>query len=95
MGAGQEPVTRDQSVFVFIPLHDTNPLKRIRFQYVTVALIVLNVAIYTIFETGWFFPLDDENTAAFAVIPAKLMAGGPTSGSMFATGAFRSPSASR
>ena len=51
---------------MFIPLHDTNPLKRIRFQYVTVALIVLNVAIYTFFETGWFFPLDDENTAAFA-----------------------------
>jgi membrane associated rhomboid family serine protease len=42
---------------VFIPLHDTNPLKRIRFQYVTVALIVINVAIFTIFETGWFFPL--------------------------------------
>ena len=76
---------------MFIPLHDTNPLKRIRFQYVTVALIVLNVAIYTFFETGWFFPLDDENTAAFAVIPAKLMAGGPTSGSIFATGAFPIP----
>ena len=76
---------------MFIPLHDTNPLKRIRFQYVTVALIVLNVAIFTIFETGWFFPLDDENTAAFAVIPAKLMAGGPTSGSIFATGAFPIP----
>ena len=76
---------------MFIPLHDTNPLKRIRFQYVTVALIVINVAIFTIFETGWFFPLDDENTAAFAVIPAKLMAAGPTSGSIFATGAFPIP----
>ena len=76
---------------MFIPLHDTNPLKRIRYQYVTVALIVLNVAIYTIFETGWFIPLDEENTAAFAVIPAKLMAGGPVSGSMFATGAFPLP----
>ena len=43
MGAGQEPVTRDQCVAVFIPLHDTNPLKRIRFQYVTVALIVTAV----------------------------------------------------
>ena len=31
---------------MFIPLHDTNPLKRIDYQYVTVALIVLNVAIY-------------------------------------------------
>lgn len=76
---------------MFIPLHDTNPLKRIRYQYVTVALIVLNVAIYTIFETGWFIPLDEENTAAFAVIPAKLMAGGPASGSIFATGAFPIP----
>ena len=33
---------------MFIPLHDTNPLKKIRFQYVTVGLIALNVAIYAI-----------------------------------------------
>src|SRR4029078_5455503 len=54
-------------------------------------LIVLNVAIYTIFETGWFIPLDQENTAAFGVITAKLMAGGPVRGSMVATGAFPLP----
>ena len=46
---------------MFIPLHDTNPLKWIRYQYVTVALIVLNIAVYAIFETGWFIPLDEEN----------------------------------
>jgi len=73
---------------VFVPLHDTNPLKRIRYQYVTVALIVLNVAIYVIFQPGWVSPLDDENPAAFAVIPAKLMASGPGDGTMFASGAF-------
>ena len=58
---------------MFIPLHDTNPLKRIDYQYVTVALIALNVAIFVIFQTGWVIPLDEENTAAFAVIPAELM----------------------
>ena len=73
---------------MFIPLHDTNPLKRIHFQYVTVALIVINVAVYAIFETGWLIPLDEENTAAFAVIPAKLMAGAPGQGTVFANGAF-------
>lgn len=73
---------------MFVPLHDTNPLKRIRYQYVTVALIVLNVAIYVIFQTGWVIPLGEENTAAFAVIPAKLMASGPGDGTMFASGAF-------
>ena len=61
---------------MFIPLHDTNPLKSIDYQYVTVTLIVLNVAIYAIFQTGWFIPLEDENTAAFAVIPAELMGHG-------------------
>jgi membrane associated rhomboid family serine protease len=76
---------------VFIPLHDTNPLKRIRYQYVTVALIVINVAVFVIFGTGWVIPLDDENTAAFAVVPAKLMAGGGSETSMFATGAFPIP----
>jgi membrane associated rhomboid family serine protease len=73
---------------VFIPLHDTNPLKRIRFQYVTVALIVLNVAIYVIFISGWLVPPNEEEAASFAVIPAKLMTGGTDGRMMFATGAY-------
>ena len=64
---------------MFIPLHDTNPLKWIRYQYVTVALIVLNIAVYAMFETGWFIPLDAENAASFAVIPADLMGSGAKS----------------
>jgi membrane associated rhomboid family serine protease len=72
---------------VFVPLHDTNPLKRIRFQYVTVALIAINVAIYVIFVSGWFVSPDPEETASFAVIPAKLMADSASVGPMFATGA--------
>ena len=68
---------------MFVPLHDTNPLKRIDFQYVTVALILLNVAIFVVFQTGWVVPLDEENTAAFAVIPAKLMEGGPDAGTVY------------
>ena len=54
---------------MFIPLHDTNPLKKISFPYVTVALIVLNVGIYVVQQTGWFIPLEDENLTAFAVVP--------------------------
>ncbi|MGV1014255.1 MAG: rhomboid family intramembrane serine protease [Methyloceanibacter sp.] len=73
---------------MFVPLHDTNPLKRIHYQYVTVGLILLNVAIFVIFQTGWVVPLDDENTVAFAVVPAKLMADGMEGGTMFASGAF-------
>ena len=46
---------------MFVPLHDTNPLKKIRFQYVTAGLIGLNVLVYVIFQTGWFIPLADED----------------------------------
>ena len=73
---------------MFVPLHDTNPLKRIDFQYVTVGLILLNVAIFVVFQTGWVIPLDEEKAAAFAVIPAKLMEGSPDAGTVFASGAF-------
>jgi rhomboid family protein len=76
---------------VFIPLHDTNPLKRIDYQYVTVGLIVLNVVVYIVFLSGWFIPLDDENTAAFAVVPAKLMASSVVSGPTLAAGDFPFP----
>ncbi len=72
---------------MFVPLHDTNPLKRIHFQYVTVALIAINVAIYVIFGSGWFVTPSEQETASFAVIPAKLMADGTSVGPMFATGA--------
>jgi membrane associated rhomboid family serine protease len=76
---------------VFVPLHDTNPLKNIRFQYVTVALIALNVAIYVIFQTGWFIPLADEDVTAFAVVPAKLLASTGGGTAFFANGAVLVP----
>ncbi len=76
---------------MFVPLHDTNPLKKIRYQYVTVALIVLNVAIYAIFQTGWFIPLADEDVTAFAVVPAKLMASAGGETAFFANGAVFVP----
>ncbi len=76
---------------MFVPLHDTNPLKKIRFQYVTVALIALDVLVYAVFQTGWFIPLADEDLTAFAVIPAKLMAGAGGETALFATGAVFVP----
>jgi membrane associated rhomboid family serine protease len=76
---------------VFIPLHDTNPLKRIDYQYVTVALITLNVAIYLIFLSGWVLPLNEDETAAFAVIPAKLMGSSLADATSIAPGGFAFP----
>ena len=73
---------------MFIPLHDTNPLKRIHYQYVTVALIVLNVAIYVIFISGWIYAPNEAEAASFAVIPAKLMTAGMGGETMLATGAY-------
>ena len=98
MGAGQEPLKEPR---VFVPLHDTNPLKKIRFQYVTVVLIVLNVAIYAIFQTGWFANLADktgwftvladENATEFAVVPARLLASAGGETAFFANGAVLVP----
>ena len=76
---------------MFVPLHDTNPLKKIRYQYVTLGLVVLNVAVYAIFETGWFIPIDDENITAFAVVPAKLLADASGETAFFATGTVMVP----
>ena len=36
---------------LFVPIWDMNHLKRVKFQYVTVGLIVLNTLIYFVFET--------------------------------------------
>ena len=36
---------------LFVPIWDMNHLKRVKFQYVTIGLIVLNTLIYFVFET--------------------------------------------
>lgn len=76
---------------MFIPLHDTNPLKKISFPYVTVALIVLNVGIYMVLQTGWFIPLEDENLTAFAVVPTQFLASTGGDNSVLASGGVRVP----
>jgi len=76
---------------VFVPLHDTNPLKKIRFPYVTVGLIVFNVAVYVVLQTGWIIPLDDEDLTAFAVVPAQLLANSGGDTAFLATGAVLVP----
>ena len=54
---------------MFIPLHDTNSLKHIRLQYVTIGLIALNVAVWLFTELS---PVDVSEAAmvGFGYIPA-------------------------
>ena len=65
---------------MFFPLSDDNPIRAIRFQYVTVLLIVLNVAIFglQLVDTA------DVYAASFAVVPSELwkvgLLGGPAFG---------------
>ncbi len=61
MRLGNEPV-------VFIPISDDNPLRSIRFQWVTAGLIVANTLVFllTVVEPG------STNAASFAVIPREL-----------------------
>lgn len=53
---------------MFVPLHDENSLKSIRFQYVTVALILLNVVVYLLEAVR----LGEMAIASFAIIPKEL-----------------------
>ncbi|MCL6708665.1 rhomboid family intramembrane serine protease [Pseudomonas sp. R2.Fl] len=55
---------------MFIPLHDRNALKHIRFQYVTLGLIAVNVATWCL--TTLALPEDVMNAAVFSLgfIPA-------------------------
>jgi membrane associated rhomboid family serine protease len=78
---------------VFYPVYDINPLRRIRFQYVTVALIALNVLIFFIFQERDIFNGNDCGqvtfTKAFGVIPMQLL-GTPVSFSDCPDGAINS-----
>jgi membrane associated rhomboid family serine protease len=53
---------------VFVPLHDDNRLKHIRFQYVTLALIAVNLACYVFEASG----IDIAVITSFALVPFEL-----------------------
>jgi membrane associated rhomboid family serine protease len=57
---------------VFVPVYDDNPLRKIRFQYVTLALIVVNLAAFTVQTYG----LEAHAVASFGIVPARLFAHG-------------------
>ena len=54
----------------FIPLYDTNPLRRIRWPWVSWTIIALNVAVYFLFESGSLLH-EPQNASAisFGVVP--------------------------
>lgn len=54
---------------MFVPLGDDNPIKRIRFQYVTVSLIAANVLAYLLQSATLSSP---SVLASFAVVPNEL-----------------------
>jgi membrane associated rhomboid family serine protease len=53
---------------VFIPLSDDNPLRSIRFQWVTVGLIAVNAAVFVWQNAG----LGLSTAASFALVPSEL-----------------------
>jgi membrane associated rhomboid family serine protease len=61
---------------VFVPIYDDNKLKYIKFQYVTLFLIALNIGCFTFEQAG----LDQMVIASFALVPAELIAMGPFGG---------------
>ncbi len=55
---------------MFVPVYDENSLKKIRFQYMTVALIVANIAVFALQLSG---QLQHALVAGFAVVPIELL----------------------
>ncbi len=57
---------------LFVPIWDMNHLKRVKFQYVTIGLIVLNTLIYFLFETHLVLHSPASFTDALAFRPRDL-----------------------
>ena len=55
---------------MFLPIYDYNSLKSIPFQYVTLLLIAVNVALFLVKIGG----MDHHAIASFAVVPNELIA---------------------
>lgn len=61
---------------LFVPIWDTNPLKTVRFQYMTLLLVLANVAVFFLFELGLLVKLTDDQLASLALIPKELLGQG-------------------
>jgi len=53
---------------MFVPLHDENTLKSIRFQWVTITLIAINIIVYFFEATR----MQEVAIAGFAIVPKEL-----------------------
>ncbi len=64
----------------FIPLYDTNPLRRIRWPWVAWGIIAANVIVYFFFESGSFVA-EPKNASAisFGLVPSVFNGATPTS----------------
>jgi membrane associated rhomboid family serine protease len=60
---------------MFIPLHDDTPLKVIRFQFVTLSIILLNIGIFLLWGAFTSDAVQADAAAGFGVIPAELFQG--------------------
>ena len=54
---------------MFVPVWDENPLRSIRFQWVTIGLIVVNVLVLLLEASG----LSEQTIASFAIVPRELL----------------------
>lgn len=57
---------------MFVPLHDVNTLKHVPFQFVTIGLIVVNVLVFMLFQSGILFPATNAFAYSFGMIPAVV-----------------------
>jgi membrane associated rhomboid family serine protease len=61
---------------LFVPVWDLNPVKRISFQYVTVSLIIANVAIYFLLQSGASVYAAHVLDGELGLYPAHITQGG-------------------
>lgn len=57
---------------MFIPLSDSNPIRHVPFQFVTVGLITINAIIFLVFQSGAVFDAMEATAYGFGMIPAVV-----------------------
>ncbi len=57
---------------MLIPIKDDNPLVRVKFQFVTLAILVLNIAIFLFVQGAATGELNDSQTLSYGIVPVLL-----------------------
>src|SRR5690606_4088972 len=82
LGARRQPLDPWGSGAMFIPFKDDNPLVTVRYQFVTLAILIINIAVFVAFQGALTGSMSEGQILSYGLVPAVLFGSADLVGSL-------------